>query len=298
MIRTYVILLINFLFIVRVAAQNSENLATHQRDNKKTAYTSSTFGGSHVVLGQSVENIRSGELNFLIQHHFGTFNSGAYQFWGLDQSDIRLGFEYGITDWWQIGIGRSSYNKLFDGNLKLKLLRQQKGGNNIPLSISFFSDIVINSLKWAEPDRDNLFSSRISYSFQLLFARKFSKSLSLQLSPTLIHRNLVETIEDPNDVYSIGTSGRYKIGKRFSVNAEYFYLLPGKTANDFYNSFSLGFDIETSGHVFQVFLTNSNAMVEPAFIAETIGSWAKGDIRLGFNITRTFTLVHHDYFTD
>lgn len=179
----------------------------------------------------------------------------------------------------------------------MKILKQQEDKKNILFSLSYFSNIVINSLKWTEPDRNNLFSSRISYSFQFLLARKFSKSLSLQVSPTLIHRNLVKSIDEQNDVYSIGMSGRYKLGERFSVNAEYFYILPGKTATDYYNSFSIGFDINTGGHVFQVFLTNSNTMVEPAFIAETTGSLTKGDIRLGFNITRSFTLVQKYYFS-
>ncbi len=288
----YVFFILNILFTLQVIAQKNDN----KPDDVKYAFSS--FGPTHIVLGQSIKNASKGDLNFLIQHHFGTFNSGAYQFWGLDQSDIRLGFEYGITDWWQIGIGRSSFNKLYDGNLKLKILRQQTGFRNIPFSLSFFSDIVINSLKWTEPDRNNLFSSRISYTFQFVLARKISESLSLQLSPTLIHRNLVKTAADQNDVYSLGFSGRYKIGKRFLINAEYFYLLPGKTADDFYNSFSFGFDIVTGGHVFQIFLTNSNAMVEPAFITETIGSWAKGDIRLGFNIMRTFGIIQKNYFDD
>jgi len=294
MIRYSIFLLMSLFLFIPLMAQDLESLLDEQMDDEKVAdYATATFKGTHIVLGQSIENTAKGELNFLIQHHFGTLNSGAYQFWGLDQSDIRLGFEYGLTDWWQIGIGRSSYNKLYDGNTKFKLLRQQKGVKNIPLSISFYSDITINSLNWAEPDRENLFSSRLSYGFQLLLARKFSKSFSFQLSPVFIHRNLVKTTEDENDVFSVAAGGRYKIGKRFSINAEYFYLLPGKTADDFYDSFSIGFDIETGGHVFQIFLTNSNAMVEPAFIAETKGDWAKGDIRLGFNISRVFTLVKH-----
>ena len=292
--RFFIYTLFGILIHSSIVAQDLESLLDEQLNNQNDAeYTTATFKGTHIVLGQSIENTAKGELNFLIQHHFGTLNTGAYNFWGLDQSDIRLGFEYGLTDWWQIGIGRSSYNKIYDGNIKLKLLRQQKGIKNIPFSISFYSNMLINSLDWAEPNRDNLFSSRLSYAFQFLMARKFNKSLSLQLNSTLIHRNLVKTPEDQNDVFSIGLGGRYKLGKRFSLNAEYFYLLPGKTADDFYNSFSVGFDIETGGHVFQIFLTNSNASVEPAFIAETKGSWANGDIRLGFNISRVFTLVKH-----
>ncbi len=288
-------ILISVLFIFKsitfIYAQDLEDLLdAEMEENKEKEFITAHFKGTRIVLGQSIENMAKNELNFLISHHFGTLNSGAYYFWGLDQSAIRLGFEYGINDRLTIGIGRSSYNKLYDGNFKLKILRQHTGQTNMPLSVSFFSNMVLNSLNWANPERDNLFSSRLSYAFQLLMARKFSPSFSLQLTPTMIHRNLVKTIEDDNDVFSIGLGSRIKLTKWISVNLEYFYLLPGKTADDFENSFSLGFDLETGGHVFQIFFTNSNGMVEQAFITETTGKWEKGDVRLGFNISRVFSL--------
>jgi hypothetical protein len=124
----------------------------------------------------------------------------------------------------------------------------------------------------------------------MIIARKFSDKLSLQLSPTMIHRNLVLTTEDENDVYAIGTAGRYKLTKRTALNAEYFYVLPGETADNFYNSLSVGFDIETGGHVFQLHLTNSQGMIEKFFIPANAGRWSKGDIYFGFNISRVFSL--------
>lgn len=294
MLRISFSLIFSVFFFVYFSAQDLEDLLDEQMDNEQNQnLVQATFKGTHIVLGQSIENTAKGELNFLIKHHFGTLNSGAYQLWGLDQSDIRLGFEYGITDRFQIGIGRSSYNKLFDGSIKTKILRQQEGKKNIPISLSFYSVMTINSLRWADPNRDNLFSSRMSYGFEFLIARKMTHALSLQLTPGLIHRNLVKTALDENDVYSLGAGGRYKIGKRFSINAEYYYILSEKTSNDFYNSFSVGFDIETGGHVFQIFLTNSNTLIEPEFIPNTKGSWANGDIRIGFNIARVFTIIKH-----
>jgi len=272
-------------------SQDLEDLLdAEMEENKETEFVTAHFKGTHIVLAQSVENMAKNELNFIISHHFGTLNSGAYNLWGLDQSSIRLGFEYGLLDNLTIGVGRSSYNKLYDGNLKLKILRQSKGKKNMPISVSLFSNMVINSLEWAVPDRDNLFSSRLSYTFQMLLARKFSPGFSVQITPTMIHRNLVKTTEDENDVFSIGVGSRLKLTKWISVNFEYFYLLPGKIADDYENSLSLGFDLETGGHVFQIFLTNSHGMVEQAFITETAGKWSNGDIRLGFNITRVFSL--------
>lgn len=262
-----------------------------------TDYAYATFKTTRLVLGQSIENPAKGTMLFLIQHHFGTVNSGAYEFWGLDQATIRLGLEYGINDWLAVGIGRSSYKKTFDGFLKAKILRQSSGAVNMPLSLSYFGSFSLNSLKWSEPDRDNYFSSRLAFTHQLLIARKFSPAVSLQLTPTLIHKNLVPTSQDKNDIFASGVGGRVKLTNRISFNAEYFYVFPDQIVSQEYdNSFSIGFDIETGGHVFQLFLTNSNPIFESGFISETNGNWTNGDIYFGFNISRVFTIVKPDGF--
>jgi opacity protein-like surface antigen len=253
-------------------------------------YTYATFKATRIVNGQSIENPPNGGLIFTISHHFGTLNSGGYELFGLDQANIRFGFEYGINDWLAVGVGRTSVNKVYDGSLKVKILRQSSGLRNMPISLSYWTNIAVTSLHWQEPERENYFSSRLQYAHQLLIARKFTPGFSLQITPTYIHRNLVETAEDQNDVFAIGAGGRVKLTNRLSVNAEYYYLLPGQTADDFYDSFSVGIDLETGGHVFQIYLTNSRGLIEEQFIAQTEGSWAKGDIHIGFNINRTFQL--------
>jgi hypothetical protein len=253
-------------------------------------YAYATFKTTKIVNGQSIENPANGVLLFMISHHFGQLNSGAYEFFGLDQSTIRLGLDYGINDRLSIGVGRSSYNKNFDGSFKLKIFRQHKGKTKMPFSLSWFSCVNINSLKWQYPDRKNYFSSRLSYVNQLLIARKFNKSLSLQLTPSVVHINMVPTTNDPNDIFAIGFGGRVKLSKRLCLNAEYFYLLPGQISTSFKNSLSIGFDLETGGHVFQLYCSNSQGMFDKAFIAETTGDWLKGGIHFGFNISRVFTL--------
>jgi hypothetical protein len=273
-------------------AQDLDSLLNAEiNNNNEKLFVEATFKSTRIILGQSIENISKGELNFLISHHFGNLNSGAYNFYGLDYSEIRLGFEYGLTKWLSLGIGRSSYNKIYDGNIKLKILKQSSGNKAMPLSMSFYSSIALNTLHWAYPERENRFDSRLSYAFELLLARKMSSKLSLQIVPSMVHRNLVKTAEDQNDVFSVGFGGRIKLTKRFSINSEYYYVLPGKTADDFHDSFSVGFEIETGGHIFQVFFTNSNGLIESAFIPETAGSWSNGDVKLGFNISRTFSVM-------
>jgi len=281
-----------FLFTVLSGQLVAQDLMDMLKDETpQTNYTYATFKTTRIVLGQSIESPASGTLQFLVEHDFGPVNLGAYNLWGLDQSTIRLGFEYGINNWLSVGIGRSSYEKTFDGSIKAKILRQCSGARNMPISMSFFGGAMLNSLHWADTSRTNYFSSRMSYVAQLLIARKFSNAFSLQLTPTYIHKNLVPLRADQNDIFSVGIGGRYKIAERTSINAEYFYLLPGATADKYVNCLSVGVDLETGGHVFQFRLTNAQPMFERSFITETTNKWGDGGIFLGFTINRVFTIV-------
>lgn len=255
------------------------------KDTKEFTYA--TFKTTRIINGQSVENTAGGHLNVIIGHRFGKINDGVYEFFGLDQATIRIGMEYGITDWLNVGLGRSSYLKTADSYLKIKALRQSK---SFPFTATLFSSIAANGMKWSEPDRENYFSSRLSFAYQLLIARKFSNAFSLQVSPSMVHRNLVETATDQNDVFAVGVGGRIKISNRVSINGEYFYQLPGTNADMTYDAVALGVDIETGGHVFQFQVTNSKGMIEQYFIPMTTGNILDGDIYFGFNINRVFTI--------
>ena len=257
-----------------------------------TEYTTATFKSTRIVSGHSIERMPEGQLDFRISHRFGALNSGVYNLWGLDQANIHLSLEYGITDWLMTGIGRGTYEKTFDGFVKFSILRQSKGARNMPVSISFLSSSALNSLKW-EGEGKLHFWNRFSYVHQLLVARKINEIISLELNPTFVHRNLVATELDPNDLWSIGAGARVKLTKRVSINAEYYFVT--SPLNDFrsqttYNPLSVGFDIETGGHVFQLHLTNSLAMIEKGFIGETTGDWLDGGIHFGFNISRVFAV--------
>ncbi len=253
-------------------------------------YATATFKTTRLINGHSIENVAEGVLDVKISHRFGTLNGGFYELFGLDNASMRMGVDYGIKSWLMVGIGRSTFQKTYDGFLKVKLLRQCTGAKNIPVSVSLLSTMAVQTLKWADPDRENYFSSRLSYTHQLLVARKFSESLSLQLMPTFIHRNLAIGANEPNDLWALGIGGRQKLSKRVSVNVEYYYMLPGSKLDGTSNSLSVGFDIETGGHVFQLHFTNSTAMTEKNFISETTGKWDRGDILFGFNISRVFTI--------
>jgi hypothetical protein len=243
------------------------------------------FKGTKIVNAQSVELPAQGVLQFNIQHRFGTLNSGIYNLYGLDFSQVRLSFDYGIEDWLAVSIGRSSSLKVIDANSKIRLKRQVKEG--------FPVTIVLNSAAYLKQWQDNqvqeyfVFANQLSYTHQILLARKINRDLTLQLSPTIVHYNLVEMQKESHDRYSLGIGGRQKLTQRISLNAEYFYQLNERRNN---NILSLGFDIETGGHVFQLHLSNSPAMIDSEFITQTTGEWLKGDIYFGFNISRVFTI--------
>ena len=256
-------------------------------------YTTATFKSTRIMNGHSIERMPAGQLDFRISHRFGLLNSGAYNLWGLDQANIHFSLEYGITNRVMFGIGRGTYEKTFDGFVKYSMIRQSTGRRNIPVSVSVFGSVAVNSLKWADPERTNYFSSRLSYASQILIGRKFNQTFSAQITPTIVHRNLVHSALDVNDLYAIGAGGRMKLTKRISLNAEYYYrILPPNYFPTIktYDPLSIGFDLETGGHVFQLIFTNSLAMIEKGFIGETTGTWTKGDIHFGFNISRVFTL--------
>ena len=273
-----------------ISAQNLDSILAELSPANEPAYTLSTFKSTRVVLGQSVELPPKEDLTFIISHRFGNIQGGFYDFFGLDQAYNRLGLEYGIGEVAGFSVGRNSYEKTYDGALKIKLLRQQKGVKDIPVTVTWYSGMFVNTLTWSEPDRENLFTSRLAFVNQVMVSRKFSKKLSLQVTPSHIHRNLVERNIDQNDVFAIGFSGKYQFARKISLNAEYFWLVPGQTADDRINNFSLGFDFETGGHVFQLHATNARGTTEQGFITETTGRWLDGDIFLGFSIYRIFPL--------
>lgn len=271
-------------------------LDEEDKGKAKKEYTTATFKTTRLINGHSIENTAKGVLDFKVLHRFGELKTGFSGFFGLEGANTRIGFDYGITDWLMVGIGRSTYQSEYDGFTKIKLLRQQEG-KGMPISLSYMGAMSIQSMPAPSlpAGQEYHFSNRMYYVNQLLIARKFNQWFSLQLMPTHVHYNLVSTTAEPNDMFVMGIGGRIKLSNRISFNAEYYYRLEGNqlgnTNEKYYNSLSLGFDIETGGHVFQLMFTNSPAMTERAFIGQTNANWGDGNIRFGFNISRVFTIV-------
>jgi hypothetical protein len=252
-------------------------------------FVQNTFKATRIINSHSTEMLGKQNLDYRICHRFGRLNTGAYEFYGLDQAYQRMSFTYGISDLVNIEIGRSSVNKVYDASLKWKMMRQANNDKNRPLSIVYVANIAVQTLKNSNPQYDPYyFTHRLYYTHQVLLARRINDNFSLQLMPTLVHRNFVDSAQYKNNVFSIGIAGRNKISRKTAITYEYFYVLPNQIKPIYNNSLSLGFDIETGGHVFQLHLTNSIGMNEKGFIAETDGDWLKGDIHFGFNISRVF----------
>jgi|SRR5690554_6096083 len=289
--KSYLFLPFLVFFSIYLQAQDEgTSLLDLIEEEEITNYASASFKSTHIINSQSIENVAAGVLDFRISHRFGRINSGVNNLYGLDQATIRLGFDYGITDRLMVGFGRSSVQKALDGTVKFKALRQSSGKKTMPISLSLFASMAVNMLEWADKERTNYNSSRLTYTYQILLGRKFSEGTSLMLMPTMVHRNLVESTSVKNDVYIVGIGGRQKLNKRLAITAEYYYVFPDQIAEIYKNSFSVGIDIETGGHVFQLQFTNSIGMIEKSFMTETTGDWANGDIHFGFNISRVFTI--------
>ena len=257
-------------------------------EEPKKEYVEYAFKSSRVIMSHSLEVIRPGVLDLRILHRFGNLNQGAYEFFGLDNATMRLGFDYGISKNLMIGVGRSTNKKELDGFFKYRLIQQAKGKGALPFSFLLVGGASLTTLKFADTSRKNYFSSRMGYYGQAIIGRKFSEGFTLQLMPTILHRNLVATLDDPNDLLAAGLGTRIKLSKRLSLNVDYYYRMNPNPKDGTENPFSVGFDIETGGHVFQLHFTNAVGMNEKVFLSETTNQWGKGDIQFGFNISRSF----------
>lgn len=267
-------------------------------DNPKPNYAYATFKGVRLINGHSVEMPAKGELIWIFAHRFGTMENGLYDIFGFDRATLRMGVEYTLpTDFICVGLGRSSFRKTYDGFVKAKLFRQQTGVKNIPVSLSLVSSMAYISDRGFFPNEEVDGVNRLVYSSQFLIARKFSSKFSLQLMPTVVHKNLVRRANEQNTFFSMGVGGRVKLSRRVTLNAEYFGLLPNQevptaAGTSVKNTFAIGFDIETGGHVFQLHFTNAIAMYDGGYISETTSDFLAPNgtgARFGFNFTRTFS---------
>ncbi len=276
-----------------------DSIAALEKTPKEFVYA--TFKTTRIINLQTTETAGRRSLDYRIQHRFGELNSGANNAWGIDgPANLYMSLEYSHDGRLMFSIGRSSMDKLSEGFLKYRLIRQTKD-KRTPLSITLFSSMNYTAKR--DPNRiANGFDKyqyrwdRFSYCNMMIIGRKFTDWLSIEIAPMMIHYNLVQFSRDKNDVYAVGIGGRYKLGARFALSAEYIFRLNKytDTFDNYFNSAAVGFDIETGGHVFQIHFTNSLGINETQFVPYTNTSWNTLGIRLGFNMSRVFSLAHQE----
>lgn len=293
-----------------LAAQDDLLNMLEEDAGEDTTYAFATFKGTRVVNLQSNEIPGKGVMQFVFMHRFGSFSDDYfYNFFGMNTAEIALQLDYSVSDWLNFGIGYGSATpRTYDGFVKFKLLRQSSGGRVMPVSVSGYSSLFYNAERYSD-DLPHNSSDRLSFVNQLVIARKFNKNFSMELVPSHVHFNLVSLKSEPNDIFALGLGLRHKITAQVALSAEYIYQFNPLETNlqssglepvyqDNQNVLSVGVDIETGGHVFQIFLTNSRGIADPWIIAQTPGQWSAGDIHLGFNISRVFTIVRPKEFSD
>ena len=273
----------------------------------------SIFKGIKIINFESTKLVGENQLQFIISHRFGTLRNGIDSFLGLDDASVRIQFVYGVTDWLHISASRSGVGQTYDLAAKYHLIKQKNGG--FPFTIAGYSIINVNTAL----DQNILplleFNDRLGYANQLLISRKFNDWVSLQLVPTIFHDNTVIEDNQDNTQYSIGFGGRFKLTKRFAILFDYAlhlnregsplssidiindfgldFLTPNNRRNgqsQFNNPIGIGVEVETGGHVFQLHLSNTQAIFANGFLGQAGGDFSTGDIFFGFNLSRAFSI--------
>lgn len=290
-----------FSYFFPVVAQNADSSQVLEEifPEEEPNEVEDIFESTRIINGHSTETLRKGVLEFRVEHRFGDIagaDGGVQTMFGFDNSsDIRLAFEYGISDDLMAGFGRSKgtgmpYRSLLDGFVKYKILKQQEKG--CPVSLTGIATSTYTYMKASEDL--SLVSSfpewhhRFAYVTELVVARKFGYLCSAALIPTLVHRNYVGP-DDINTLFSLGGAVTFPISRKVAVLVEYYHVFHD---DDFRkeNTNSIGVAIEwvTFGHNFTINLTNSRGFVESQFIPYTFEKWDKGQFRLGFCVGRKF----------
>lgn len=286
-------LLVPFLFLcsLNVQAQESDLFDVFEEDTKREVVYA-TFKGTQLINASTNETPGEGVLQFMMAHRFGSFNDDyLYNFFGLDNAQVRMQLDYGVTDRLNIGIGRSSFLKVADGFIKYQLLQQQQGTRTVPVSVALHSSTNYRNARYTDGINHTM-SDRFSYMHQAIIARKWNRKLSTLVSPSVVHFNLVPAAQDPNTTAHISLGARYKISNRMALTGESALLSNREFSSGerYTTPFALGVDIETGGHVFQLHISNTRAMNGPYWMARNPYSASNGGLFLGFNISRVFNV--------
>ncbi|HOZ87276.1 MAG TPA: DUF5777 family beta-barrel protein [Bacteroidia bacterium] len=294
-----------FFFVMASFALNAQDLdslmGAMDNTEKTPEFVTATFKTTRLVNLNTIEQVKGGELDFRISHRFddaGGAAGGISTLYGFDNvTDIRIAFDYGINDKWTVGFARSKgtylRRQILDFNSKLRLLRQKSSG--MPFSVSMYGAAELSTMKSSTDIESPVYFGknglhRFNFVSQLLLARKFGEKFSMELAPTVVHRNLVHYLEK-NTAFSLGVGLRYKFTKRMGIILDYYHSFSkdGLPVN-YIPPLGIGLEIETGGHVFHLLFSNNKSLLESQFLTQNSDDWLKGQFRFGFNISRVFNI--------
>jgi Membrane bound beta barrel domain (DUF5777) len=279
-----------FVFFVIGFAAAQDDLLNQLNAEKSTVkdVESTAFKGLQICNMQSTKLAAKGEWYMVVSHRFGDLTHGFDNFFGLDNALTKIGGIYGVTNWLSFGASRQTYNKTYELTAKYKFANQEVDG--FPVAIVGYNTMDINSALKTSQYPFLKFNDRMAFTTQLLISRKFSKSFSLELAPIYVHKNLYDAALEQKNLFLIGAGARYKVAKRLSVNLEYAARasMPENFVSPYHNPLTVGLDIETGGHVFQLVFSNSQPMNDVAVFSNASGDWNGGSLYFGFNMYRVF----------
>lgn len=279
------LLLLSCIFWINYTYAQEDLLGELVSNSKSTPFESPAFKAFKIGNLQSTKVASKGDIYMVVSHRFGSLEKGVNTFYGLDEANTKIQMIYGVMNGFHIGVSRESLRKTFAGSAKLKLISQ---GKNSPLNIVAYGTVNVNTQLSNQQYSKLRYRDRLSYASQLLISRRLSKSISLEIAPTYVRQNLVLEPFQKHDQMILAFGGRFKLSKRSALTFDYAYNLSRHHKSVYKDPLSIGIDIETGGHVFQLLFSNAQSTNEPGFLSNAEGDWTKRSIFFGFNVVRVF----------
>ncbi|HEX2683271.1 MAG TPA: DUF5777 family beta-barrel protein [Ferruginibacter sp.] len=284
-------------------AQDSLN-TEEKKEAPKPKFTRAVFNATKIINMQSTEIVSPGVLQFMISHHFSYIwnkdggSQNVAQFFGLNSgvAHTYLSFDYSPLKYMNLGFAMAGSSK-YEGWAKFRIIRQQTGLRNIPVTVGWYSMVNVNTAK----DPDNEFTgNKFAFMNQLLISRKFTDRISLQLMPTWIHYNVVPYgINNSNEVFSLGFAGKYKATAKLNITLEYARQLnmykniiskSGAILNYQPDLLSIGAELSTGTHLFQFYIGSTTDASAIDQLSRNNSKIKDGNFAIGFTINRSMNV--------
>ncbi len=279
---TFVLFLLTLSCVQAQDEDTKDDTKKEEQSDKKPAKPA--FESAQLMDLQSVLVPTAKTFEFNIQHRFGTVENGISDVYGMyGTANIRLGFSYTPMKNLSVGFGYTKFKHQLDLNLKYSILRQRKDWS-IPVSVTYFGNTAMDTRENDNIEKD---VHRLSFYHELSIATRLNSKISLQVTPSFTHYNAVDSLYK-NDMIAVAIAGRYKFSPQGSIMISYVQQLTNHSDPNFTlrPGFTIGYEVATSGHAFQIFFTNFQGILPQENISYNTYDFFKGEFLIGFNITR------------